>query len=71
MYILSLDVGTTSLRAHLVNEEAQIVGAAQRDIPQHYPQMGFVEQDAEEIWELQREAIAEVTQKHHFNWCCF
>jgi glycerol kinase len=65
MYILSLDLGTTSLRAHLVNEEAQIVGAAQRDIPQHYPQMGFVEQDAEEIWELQREAIAEVTQKHH------
>lgn len=65
MYILSLDLGTTSLRAHLVNKEAKIVGVASREIEQHYPKVGFVEHDAEKIWELQREAIAEVTQKNH------
>ncbi|MGH8679203.1 MAG: glycerol kinase GlpK [Burkholderiales bacterium] len=60
--ILSLDQGTTSSRAIVFDQDAHIVGIAQRELTQHYPQPGWVEQDAEEIWATQldtaREALA-------------
>ena len=51
--ILALDQGTTSSRAVLVDHEGNIVASAQRELTQHYPQPGWVEQDAEEIWDTQ------------------
>ncbi|CAG7653939.1 glycerol kinase GlpK [Paenibacillus allorhizosphaerae] len=50
-FILSLDQGTTSSRAILFNRDSEIVFAAQQEFTQHYPQPGWVEHDAEEIWE--------------------
>ena len=49
-YILSIDQGTTSSRAILFNRDSEMVHAAQQEFTQFYPQPGWVEHDAEEIW---------------------
>ncbi|MDZ4845415.1 MAG: glycerol kinase GlpK [Chitinophagales bacterium] len=50
-YILAIDQGTTSSRAILFNEHANIVDITQQEFKQHFPKPGWVEHDAEEIWE--------------------
>ena len=61
-YILALDAGTTSNRAILFDHEGRIAAVAQQEFRQIYPQPGWVEHDAEEIWRVQlavaREALA-------------
>jgi glycerol kinase len=49
-HVLAIDQGTTSTRAILFDAEARAVAAAQRELPQHYPQRGWVEHDPEDIW---------------------
>lgn len=49
-YILALDQGTTSSRAIVVNREGKIVGIAQQESRQIFPQPGWVEHDPNEIW---------------------
>jgi len=49
-YILSLDAGTTSVRAIVFDQEGQIRAVAQKEIRQIYPKPGWVEQDPQEIW---------------------
>lgn len=48
--ILVLDEGTTSTRAMLLDSAGGRHGTAQADLTQHYPQAGWVEHDADEIW---------------------
>ncbi|MFM2480948.1 glycerol kinase GlpK [Celerinatantimonas sp. YJH-8] len=62
-YIVALDQGTTSSRAIIFNRQAQIVGVAQRELTQHYPQTGWVEQDPMEIWSSQSSVLVEVLAK--------
>ena len=61
-YILALDQGTTSSRSIIYNERLEVVASAQKEFTQHFPQPGWVEHDAMEIWEsvlsTAREAIA-------------
>ncbi len=52
-YILALDQGTTSSRALLFDRAGQVVGSAQQEFPQYYPQPAWVEHDAEEVWTSQ------------------
>jgi glycerol kinase len=59
-YILALDQGTTSSRAILFDEAGAIVAVAQHEFAQHYPQPGWVEHDAEEIWTSQMSCAVEV-----------
>ena len=49
-YILSLDQGTTSSRAIVFDQHGAIVAAAQQEFRQIFPQPGWVEHDADEIW---------------------
>ncbi len=49
-YIMALDAGTTSNRCILFDRQGNIVSMAQREFPQYYPQPGWVEEDANEIW---------------------
>lgn len=49
-YILSIDQGTTSTRAIIFNRKSEIVSMAQTEITQYYPNPGWVEHDANEIW---------------------
>ena len=50
-YILAIDQGTTSSRALLFDTSFQIVGIGQHEFAQHFPSNGWVEHDAEELWE--------------------
>lgn len=49
-HVLAIDQGTTSTRAILFDSAARPVATAQRELPQHYPALGWVEHDAEDIW---------------------
>jgi len=49
-HLLVLDAGTTSTRAMLYAPDGARVGMAQADLTQYYPQPGWVEHDAAEIW---------------------
>lgn len=49
-HVLAIDQGTTSTRAILFDSEARAVATAQLELTQHYPALGWVEHDAEEIW---------------------
>jgi glycerol kinase len=52
-YILSIDQGTTSSRAVVFDRAGQVLAMAQREFAQHFPQPGWVEHDAREIWQSQ------------------
>ncbi len=62
-YLLSLDQGTSSSRAIVFNHQSELVAMAQREFTQHFPQPGWVEHDAVEVWHSQlavaREALAQ------------
>ncbi|WP_087972478.1 glycerol kinase GlpK [Oceanobacillus rekensis] len=66
-YILSIDQGTTSSRALIVNHEGKIVETAQRGFEQFFPHPGWVEHDANEIWNTVLACIAEVLRKSDIN----
>jgi glycerol kinase len=61
-YLLALDQGTTSSRAIVYDESCTPVASAQKEFTQHFPQPGWVEHDAGEIWhsvvETARDAVA-------------
>ena len=62
-YLLALDQGTSSSRSIVFDAQGRIVAMAQREFRQVYPQPGWVEHDADEIWHTQlataREALAQ------------
>ena len=59
-HILALDQGTTSSRAILFNAQGSTVHRAQREFKQIFPQPGWVEHDALEIWQTQLQVITQV-----------
>ena len=61
-YILSLDQGTTSSRAILYNENAEPIATEQQEFEQIFPQPGWVEHDAEEIWQSQSSVAKRVIE---------
>ena len=58
-YLLAIDQGTTSSRTLIFDAAGQPVAVAQREFRQHYPQPGWVEHDAEEIWATQAATMTE------------
>ncbi len=64
-YILSFDQGTTSSRAILFDHQGQIHGIAQKEFTQHFPQPGWVEHDAMEIWSTQIGVASEAISKQN------
>ena len=65
--ILAIDQGTTSSRAILFSGDGRRLGQAQKELPQHFPQSGWVEHDAEDIWrdtvEVMRGALADAGKR--------
>ena len=63
-YVMALDAGTTSNRCILFNEKGQMCSVAQQEFTQYFPQPGWVEHDASEIWQSQysvaHEALAKI-----------
>lgn len=62
-YIMALDAGTTSNRCILFNEKGEICSSAQKEFTQYYPQPGWVEHDANEIWQTQLSVARSAMQK--------
>lgn len=62
-YILAFDQGTTSSRAIVFDKKGTIVSSAQKEFTQHFPQPGWVEHDANEIWSTQIGVAAEAISK--------
>ena len=62
-YVMALDAGTTSNRAIIFDVDSKIVGVAQKEFTQHFPQPGWVEHDAEEIWSSMHEVMREALEQ--------
>ncbi|MGG7603790.1 glycerol kinase GlpK [Massilia sp. BKSP1R2A-1] len=62
-YILALDQGTTSSRAIVFDHEGRPVASSQHEYPQHFPQPGWVEHDALDIWHSQLACAREALQQ--------
>jgi len=62
-YILALDQGTTSSRSLLFDKQGNIISQAQKEFRQLFPQPGWVEHDANEIWSTQYGTLAESLAK--------
>lgn len=62
-YILSLDSGTTSVRAILFNKNGEAVSSASKELNMIYQKPGWVEQNPMEIWSSQLSVIIEVISK--------
>ena len=66
-YILALDQGTTSSRSLVVDKKGAIIGQAQKEFKQIFPQPGWVEHDANEIWSTQFGTMAEAMAQAGIN----
>ena len=66
-YLLALDQGTSSSRSILFDCNGRIFGVAQQEFTQHYPQSGWVEHDAMEIWRTQLVTMQKVLHQTGVN----
>jgi len=57
-YIMAIDEGTTSTRAMIIDHWGKQVASSQKEIPQYFPQPGWVEHDADEIWHAVQTTVA-------------
>jgi glycerol kinase len=64
MHILALDQSTSATKAILFDAEGRLIDKASRDHRQIYPQPGWVEHDAEEIWENVLAVLRELAARH-------
>ncbi len=62
-YVMALDAGTTSNRCILFNEKGEMCSVAQKEFTQYFPQPGWVEHDADEIWSTQLGVAVEAMSK--------
>ena len=62
-YILAFDQGTTSSRAIVFNQKGEAIATAQKEFTQYFPQSGWVEHDADEIWYTQLSVATEAVLK--------
>ncbi len=61
-YVLSIDQGTTSSRALLVDQDGNVVHSEQQEFTQYFPNDGWVEHDPREIWQTTLGAASKVLQ---------
>ncbi|GIW70682.1 MAG: glycerol kinase [Planctomycetota bacterium] len=62
-HVIAIDAGTTGIRVNAYDRQAQRVHSRYREFAQHYPQPGWVEHDAEEIWSVTRGLLQEVVRE--------
>jgi glycerol kinase len=59
--VIAIDAGTTGVRSFAVDESGRPLGVSYREFAQHFPQPGWVEHDANEIWDAVIGTLAELT----------
>ena len=57
-YIMAIDQGTTSSRAIIFDKQGKHIGSSQKEFTQYFPKEGWVEHDANEIWNSVQSVIA-------------
>ena len=62
-HLLALDQGTSSSRSIVFDARGRIVAMAQREFRQIYPQPGWVEHDAHEIWQTQLDTARQALER--------
>ena len=62
-YVMALDAGTTSNRAIIFDENSKIVGVSQKEFTQYFPEPGWVEHDADEIWSSMSTVMKEALEQ--------
>jgi glycerol kinase len=66
-YLMALDQGTSSTRTLIFDTKGTVVAMAQQGLPQHYPQPGWVEHDARQIWEHQLATMQQALKSSGLN----
>lgn len=66
-YVMAFDAGTTSNRCIIFNQKGQIVSKAAKEFTQYFPQPGWVEHDADEIWSTQLGVAVEAMNLAHIS----
>ena len=61
-YVVAFDQGTTSTRTIIFDQKGEIVNISQKELIQHYPQSGWVEHNAEDIYKDQVETFHKVLE---------
>lgn len=62
-HVMTLDQGTTSSRALIVDERGEVVSIGQFHLKNHFPKPGWVQQDGEEIWAMEQKAMETALSK--------
>ena len=62
-YVMALDAGTTSNRAIIFDRNSKVVGVSQKEFTQYFPEPGWVEHDAEEIWSTMHTVMKEALEQ--------
>lgn len=62
-YVMAIDQGTTSSRAIIFNKSSEIISVAQKEFTQYCPKSGWVEHDANEIWDTVQYVVKEAVAK--------
>lgn len=57
-YIMAIDQGTTSSRAIIFDKKGNKIGSSQKEFTQYFPNAGWVEHNANEIWNSVQSVIA-------------
>lgn len=60
---MALDQGTTSSRCIIFNKAGEVMGSAQKEFTQFFPESGWVEQDPNEIWSSQMSVMMEAVSQ--------
>ncbi len=60
---MALDQGTTSCRALLIDRKGGVVSSSQKEFTQHFPKPGWVEHDALEIWDTQKQVAEQAVKE--------
>ncbi|BAW97612.1 glycerol kinase [[Synechococcus] sp. NIES-970] len=66
-YVLALDLGTTGNRALLFNRNGDLIAQAYKELTQYYPQPGWVEHDASEIWNDTQAVLRQVLNNNNLD----
>lgn len=61
--MIAIDAGTTGIRSAAVNQAGEIISFSYREFTQHFPQPGWVEHDATEIWETTMATLTELRKQ--------
>ena len=61
--VIAIDAGTTGVRSFAVGDDGVPLARSYREFPQHFPQPGWVEHDADDIWRATTETLTEVVRE--------